>query len=493
MENVISHEASTKETKNCPQDENTEHPIHHSLQRKQIGEKDTHLRLENEKLKKTLHVHKREHYLSLQEKAKVKQELERIRKYNERFPSILRFAQEKYRAAVKEAVFCKIERDRAITYCENLRTAVAAMDGGRPSSAEVHPQEVSTNTTNQRRTGDILPEMPDSQRRPVSEFVKVRPSGYAKAYEVKIHGGHVYGISVNQKLPIVCSVGESAKWTLIAAGQGTVISSGPAQKTWLSSVAFHPGGEGFLTATADGILQFWSLQMNDQEIPDTRLRSLSQEHSGAVWSIDWHWAGHCFVTAGLDHLVRLCDPESMSMSRSPMELPKSACQMVLRGHTASVNSARFVPDGRILVTASADKSIGLWDTRTALCERRLNQHKSSVNYASFASDGTKIVSCDAGGCVYMWDLRQARKTVCPSTLIPVPLDHGVTTNQVQFDPVNRSIVTANSNGSLIVTECESFNFLRLYGHKESVTAIEFDRNSGDLFSASKDATVCMWA
>nr|VZI40645.1 unnamed protein product [Spirometra erinaceieuropaei] len=446
MENVISHGASTKETKNCPQDENTEHPMHHSLQRKQIGEKDTSaaevdpIALND---RKCLNIEKNPMKSERKppKKAKVKQELERIREYNERFPNILRFAQEKYRAAVKEAVSCKIERDRAITYCENLRTAVAAMDGGRPSSAEVHPQEVSTNTTNQRRTGDILPEMPDSQRRPVSEFVKVRPSGYAKAYEVKIHGGHVYGISVNQKLPIVCSVGESAKWTLIAAGQGTVISSGPAQKTWLSSVAFHPGGEGFLTATADGILQV----------------------------------------------------ESMSMSRSPMELPKSACLMVLRGHTASVNSARFVPDGRILVTASADKSIGLWDTRTALCERRLNQHKSSVNYASFASDGTKIVSCDAGGCVYMWDLRQARKTVCPSTLIPVPLDHEVTTNQVQFDPVNRSIVTANSNGSLIVTECESFNFLRLYGHKESVTAIEFDRNSGDLFSASKDATVCMWA
>ncbi|VDK72843.1 unnamed protein product [Dibothriocephalus latus] len=206
--------------------------------------------------------------------------------------------------------------------------------------------------------------MPESQRKPMSEFLKGRPSGYTMVHEVKTHSGSLYGISVNQKLPIVCCVGEKAKWTLIAADQGIVLDSGPKQKTWLSSVAFHPNGEGFLTATADGILQFWSLCTNDEVNPETRMQSLSQEHCGAVWSIDWHWAGNCFVTAGLDHLVRLCDPERMPASTSSVEVHKSACQMVLRGHTASVNSAHFVPDGRILVTASADKSVGLWDTRT---------------------------------------------------------------------------------------------------------------------------------
>lgn len=84
------------------------------------------------------------------------------------------------------------------------------------------------------------------------------------------------------------------------------------------------------------------------------------EHQGPIWSLDWHCGGQCLATAGVDRLVRLCNVELLSKDGHN----KSVCQTVLRGHKGSVNSARFVTNGHILVTASADKTVALWDTRS---------------------------------------------------------------------------------------------------------------------------------
>ena len=66
---------------------------------------------------------------------------------------------------------------------------------------------------------------------------------------------------------------------------------------------------------------------------------------------------------------------------------------VLQGHTSSVLSVAFSPDGRHIVSSSGDKTIQLWDAQTGgQVGNPLQGHTDSVWSVEFSPDGRHIVS-----------------------------------------------------------------------------------------------------
>jgi WD40 repeat protein len=62
----------------------------------------------------------------------------------------------------------------------------------------------------------------------------------------------------------------------------------------------------------------------------------------------------------------------------------------LEGHTDSVNSAGFSPDGKQVISCSYDKTVRLWDTSTGAALQTLEGHIDLVNSASFSPDGRQV-------------------------------------------------------------------------------------------------------
>ncbi|MEP7356511.1 MAG: hypothetical protein ABI847_04680 [Anaerolineales bacterium] len=88
----------------------------------------------------------------------------------------------------------------------------------------------------------------------------------------------------------------------------------------------------------------------------------------------------------------------------------------MSGHTASVLSVAFSPDGASLATASVDTHVRLWRTADGSALAGLNGHSDFVFAVAFAPDGKTLASGAADGSVRLWPL--GASTVAPPTAEP---------------------------------------------------------------------------
>jgi WD40 repeat protein/tRNA A-37 threonylcarbamoyl transferase component Bud32 len=79
-------------------------------------------------------------------------------------------------------------------------------------------------------------------------------------------------------------------------------------------------------------------------------------------------------------------------------------QLTIEGHQGDVYRVEFSPDGKLLATASADKSARIWDAESGLCRRVLRGHKSDVNSIAFHPSGERVVTAGDDGQVIIWNM-----------------------------------------------------------------------------------------
>ena len=78
----------------------------------------------------------------------------------------------------------------------------------------------------------------------------------------------------------------------------------------------------------------------------------------------------------------------------------------LMGHTESVRSAQFSPDGNYIVTASSDNTVKIWrfNAGQATLTATLVEHTDWVRSAQFSPDGHYIVTASFDKTAKIWRL-----------------------------------------------------------------------------------------
>ncbi|KAF7333400.1 WD-REPEATS-REGION domain-containing protein [Mycena venus] len=201
-------------------------------------------------------------------------------------------------------------------------------------------------------------------------------------------------------------------------------------------------------------------------------------HTDSVNSVAFSPDGRHIVSASDDHTLRLWDAETGAQIGDALE-----------GHTGGVTFMAFSPDRRHIVSASDDHTLRLWDAETGaqICDA-LEGHTSSVWSVAFSPDGRHIVSASYDHTLCLWDAETGAQ-------IGGALEgHSGSVNSVAFSPDGRHIVSASYDHTLRLWDAETGAQIgdALEGHTNSVNSVAFSPDGRHIVSASLDHTLCLW-
>ena len=235
------------------------------------------------------------------------------------------------------------------------------------------------------------------------------------------------------------------------------------------SVAYSRDGKWLATASFDGAVKVWDIQLRKERLT---LRGHSSDVRAVVFSPN----GTSLATGSTDGTAKIWDVNKTGNS-APFP----------GGHTARISSVAFSPDSRLLMTGSIDRLVKLWNLDRAQQQSSL-EHEFEVYSMALSPDGRTVATGGSEGRVKLWDVSRPEKT----RMFQLDKESMLA---LAFSPNGEKLAAGSSSGKVHVLNTiamkEEQNFK---GHDAKIFSVAFSPDGRVLATGSdfESKTVKLW-
>ena len=258
------------------------------------------------------------------------------------------------------------------------------------------------------------------------------------------------------------------RWDVAKGVHGTIERTWGGPKAPIAAVAADRKGRLF-SAGQDGFVHFWE--------KDEIVRTIAA-HAEPILAIALNAKETQLFTASADKTVKVWDVESGKLAQT------------LKGHTASVTSIALPRDGKLAFTGSSDRSIKVWNVETGDVLATLTGHSDNVNAVAVAANGSWLASGSDDATIRLWPIKDGKLDLFRDA---ITLDeHKKAVTCLAFSPDGKTLVSGSQDQTLKVWDWAKGKLTRTVpGHKNWITSVQF-ADAGTLLTTSDDLSVCRW-
>ncbi len=206
----------------------------------------------------------------------------------------------------------------------------------------------------------------------------------------------------------------------------------------------------------------------------THVRRQYVGHTDTVTSVAFSPDGKYALTSSSDKTARLWDVQAATDWR----------QFV--GHTDAVTSVAFSPDGKYILTGSADKTARLWDVQSRAEIRQFAGHTGAITCVAFSPDGKYVLTGSRDSTARLWNAETGAE-------IKVLSGHKNYVTSLAFSPDGLYIATSSLDNNVHLWDAQRGIELHQFAeHQAYVTSIAFSPDSQLMLTGSADRTVRLW-
>jgi WD40 repeat protein len=202
-----------------------------------------------------------------------------------------------------------------------------------------------------------------------------------------------------------------------------------------------------------------------------RERNRLEGHTGSIISVSFSPDGQTIATASADTTVKFWNIHGEQLKPS------------LQGHSDTVTSVNFSPDGKTIATASWDNTVKVW-SRDGKVLQSFKAHADRIYSAKFSPDGQKIATASADNTAKLWSL--------DGKVLQTLKGHIAKVNSVSFSPDGQKIATASADNTAKLWSVEGEELQTLKGHAHWVNSVSFSPDGQTIATASADNTAKLW-